>query len=89
MDLLVGPAVVQRLGVGIHRYEVDPCYSGVHHPIDGRAAGAAYTHYFDAGKCFYCWVNFGHYSSLRFSLYNYTQFAVLNAINTQAEMPEL
>jgi hypothetical protein len=65
--LLVGPAVVQRLGVSVNGHEIDSRYAGIYHPVDGRAAGAAYPDYFDTGERFYCWVNFGHFSSLRFN----------------------
>ena len=55
-------AVMQRLGVSINRHKIDPCYPGINHAVDGRAAGAADANYFNPGKCFYCWVNFRHYS---------------------------
>jgi hypothetical protein len=63
--LLVGFAVMQGLGVSINGHKINSSYTGIYHPVDGRAAGAADSDYFDAGERFYCWVDFGHFSSLR------------------------
>ena len=52
MDFLVGFGVMQCLGVGINGDELDVLDTGLNHPVDGRAAGAANPYYFNFVRTF-------------------------------------
>ena len=49
LDLLGGLGVEQSLLVGVHRDELDPGQTGLHHAVDGVAAAATYADNLDIG----------------------------------------
>jgi hypothetical protein len=75
--------MVKGLGVSVDRHEIYPADTGIYHPVDSRAAGAAYSDYFDAGECFNCGLDFGHEFDSDLYHSQLWQKAILNAINTQ------
>ena len=50
VDLDVGVAHLQRLGVGVDGDELDAAQSGVDHPVDGVGAAAAHADDLDHGE---------------------------------------
>jgi hypothetical protein len=67
MDFFFGFGMMKRLGIGIHRHEVNARNARFDHSVNRGAAGAAHANNFDSGKGLNRRLNcFGHFTRLSF-----------------------